>query len=253
MTTTTGPHRPAFVAHNTRQRCLAHNCTKSRSWTSRYCSAHKKRNTYYGSPNDKAIPPKELAACKEEMRLFMSTFSDHPGIKKAVEWLDRLLERAMISTNRGPCAVELDRLAQQGLTGKEALEALGGAYLWNYRRGGYAVINVGLQMVDALLRSRPYTHIDRVTASGQTKRRYKRPGGKARSAVYSIAVRPLFRLLLGIEKFLNEEEAERRRRYEAYTTPFDTPSDSPTAKGEEPTTDSNDNDSPEQREEEHQP
>ena len=123
--------RAAFASRNKRKLCSASGCGKLRHYTHAHCLNCRKRLTRYGHPSGRKILRTELEPYERQVGEVLDQFPDHPATVVAHREMEQLITRPE-SLGLLPQLVirELWRLNGGGLKAREALERVGGVYLF---------------------------------------------------------------------------------------------------------------------------
>ncbi len=168
----------------------------------------------------------KLRSFVEQARRFFDRHADHPATQAAVEYLDNLLKEGAAASRRSKLYGQLDRLYQQDLRGREALEIVAGVWLFAYYRPRSLPDDQRLtfMLAHALLRARSRTPIIRDYGERRT-RYYRRSGAKVRRALGEGLRQSLGGILRNMTDALEAEYQQRQERARKLLTPFSQDSD----------------------------
>lgn len=115
---------------NSRERCPANGCTKTRQGVARYCQAHHVRKVRYGDPHGRPIPQKEYLAELREVRAFFDTHSDHPALASANHYFQNWLDKA--KANEAPVGQSIfGKLYREGIEPQAILTEIMAIWLYS--------------------------------------------------------------------------------------------------------------------------
>lgn len=120
--------------------CSVSGCTLHRDGVALYCKHHAIQYRRNGHPLARPLTAKEGKKEAQEVARLLASNPEHPGIVAAADWLDSLLSNAktVAGTTRHSAAStrgsdELARLARNGVTGLQAVQAIGAVWVYLQR------------------------------------------------------------------------------------------------------------------------
>ncbi len=209
--------------------CSAPGCSTHRRHTSQFCRRHEYRRRLYGHCLGGKIDRKLVASYRQEFADFISRKSDTPQVKAAVALMSDLIQCGLPYRSAPGAYFRLRHLRDQGMTGREALEIVGGVWLLSRREhrslpdDDRLTYHLGL----SLFRARPYPQ--RVSfARGKERTHYLPPGSHARRAVGEYIRRRLGVFFMRVIEALDAEDRYALAQAETLATPFITTPHKPT-------------------------
>ena len=212
-----------FRRENKFQICGVPGCTTHRHNTSRYCRSHERRKSNYGDPLGSRVDSKEIAFYREQFSEFLTAHTATPQVQTALGVMDTLIQSGHPTAPlKSGVNIRLQHLCDEGVTAREALEAVGGIWLLSKRepamlpdKGNRLTHYLGL----VLFKLRPA--MKRLSFSnGKPKTSYLPPGSQARFAVGDYVRRNLGVFFIRVIEALDAQEARLRERAEIMMSPF---------------------------------
>ncbi len=183
----------------------------------------------YGHPLGGKIHPKLIASYRQEFTEFIAREFDTPQVKVAVTVISDLIQSGLPYGSAPVVDFQLRHLRDQGVTGKEGLEFIGGVWLLSRREqrslpdDDRLTYYLGL----SLFKTRPYPK--RVSfARGQERTHYLIPGSRARRAVGEYIRRRLGEFFMHVTEALDAENRYALAQAKTLATPFITTPHKPT-------------------------
>ncbi len=210
---------------NPTRHCGAPGCTRHRRRSSRYCRTHERRARLYGHPMGGQIDRKLIASYRQEFTDFIDRHADTPQVKAAVELMSDSIQRGLPYRSDPGADFRLRHLRDEGVTGKEALEIVGGVWLLSYREpralpdDARLTYHLGL----ALIKARPYPQrLYKSPTAGKMLSRSMFPGSLARRAIGEFVRRRLGVFFMRCIEAMNAEDRQDQERAQTLATPFTT-------------------------------
>ena len=113
--------------------CSVEGCSYLRYRLYSTCVHHFFRRKLYGNAKSKAIKKSELQRDRDVVTRLVERNESHQGIQKAITWLDQWLKEATES-KPVPGARHLQRLAYNGINGRDLLITCGALWAYSYRK-----------------------------------------------------------------------------------------------------------------------
>jgi hypothetical protein len=82
------------------RRCNVTGCPEQRHIWGAYCRQHQRKRYRHGHPLALSIDPKEYGVERQEVGELFDWNAEHPGLKAAQGFLQKLIEHATTQTNR---------------------------------------------------------------------------------------------------------------------------------------------------------
>lgn len=115
--------------------CHVADCHTSRLRFGRYCRTHARRLNRYGHVNGRDLPKASLAPFAAQARRILLANLDHPGVSRAIDELQRLLNDASERCRQGLALNHVDRhwsrLANHNVDALTILSAAAGVVLFD--------------------------------------------------------------------------------------------------------------------------
>jgi hypothetical protein len=127
----TGITMGGSIAANQRFWCCVNGCDGRRFKLQPYCIKHHERNRNTGDPNGSTPDPRQWAWERKAVTDLFETNPDHPGLTRALAYLDTWTQRATSADHQGNhWAQEVARVVRHGVSSKAILVELCAA--WSY-------------------------------------------------------------------------------------------------------------------------
>ncbi len=201
--------------------CSAPGCSTHRRQSSQFCRRHEYHLRMYGHPFGGKIHPKLIAGYRQEFAEFIAREFDTPQVKVAVTVISDLIQSGLPYGSAPVVDFQLRHLRDQGVTGKEGLEFIGGVWLLSRREqrslpdDDRLTYYLGL----SLFKTRPYPQ--RVSfARGQERTHYLPPGSHARRAVGEYIRRRLGVFFMRCIEAMNVEDRYALEQSQTLAAPF---------------------------------
>ncbi len=206
---------------NPTRHCGAPGCTRHRLRSSRYCRTHERKARLYGHPMGGQIDRKLIASYRQEFADFISRKSDTPQVKAAVALMSDVIQCGLPYRSNPGADFRLRHLRDHGVTGREALEIVGGVWLLSRREHRSLPDDDRLtyHLALSLFRARPYPQ--RVSfARGQERTHDLPPGSHARRAVGEYIRRRLGVFFMRCIEAMNAEDRYALAQAQSLAAPF---------------------------------
>ncbi len=205
--------------------CSAPGCSTHRRHTSRYCRRHEYRVRLYGHPMGGKIDRKLIALYRQEFTDFIDRYADTPQVEAAVALMSDSIQRGLPNRSDPGADFRLRHLRDEGVTGKEALEIVGGVWLLSYREPRALPDDVRLtyHLGLALIKARPYPQrLYNSPTAGKMLSRSMFPGSLARRAIGEFVRRRLGVFFMRCIEAMNAEDRQDQERAQTLAAPFTT-------------------------------
>lgn len=219
-------HRHRLI--NPTRHCRTPGCTRHRRRLSAYCRSHERKARLYGHPMGGQIDRKLVASYRQQFTDFIDRYADTPQVKAAVELMSDVIQRGLPYRSDPGADFRLRHLRDEGVTGKEALEILGGVWLLSYREpralpdDARLTYHLGL----ALIKARPYPQrLYNSSTAGKMLSRSMFPGSLARHAIGEFVRRRLGVFFMRCIEAMNAEDRQAQERAQTLAAPFATITD----------------------------
>ncbi len=210
---------------NPTRHCSAPGCTRHRRRSSRYCRTHERRARLYGHPLGGQIDRKLVASYRQEFTDFIDRHADTPQVEAAVVLMSDSIQHGLPYRSDSGADFRLRHLRDEGVTGKEALEILGGVWLLSYREPRALPDDVRLtyHLGLALIKARPYPQrLYKSPTAGKMLSRSMFPGSLARRAIGEFVRRRLGVFFMRCIEAMNAEDRQDQERVQTLAAPFTT-------------------------------
>ena len=225
---------------NQTRRCAAEGCNLFRRRSARLCTLHERHQRHFGHPLAGQIPLATLEAYRFKFAQFIDRHRDTPQARAAIQLCDDMIQHGLpqdvpqwrvkqMAWKRGDVDKRLDDLKQLGVSGREILDRVGGAFLLSRLdpRTLPDDIRLTFRIGMEVLKVRAYPWRDMV--SGGTKRDV--PGGLVRRVLGSYLRRHLAVFALRVEQGIAAEAKAIVDQAETLATEFAPSTPAPTDQG----------------------
>jgi len=120
-----------WVTLNQLKKCELPECNKRRRGLSRFCHYHRTKFQRYGDPNGKSYIPSTWNNERSEVIELLALNADHPGITRAIEFLDRWIFGCGRGVGVGHECIDQLHISQ--VTGRQVLTEITAIYLFSLR------------------------------------------------------------------------------------------------------------------------
>ncbi len=200
--------------------------------SSRYCRTHERRARLYGHPQGGQIDRKMLRSYRQQMADFIDTHFDTPQVQAAVALLDDMLKYGLPKElpawrhsqhKQSDVAQRIRDLRDQGVTGQEALEILGGVWLLAYREPRVLPDDLRLtyRLALELMKARTLpTRLYHSPTAGRMLSRTSHPGSLPRKAIGGFVRRRLGVFFMRVIEALDAEDRYAMQQAQTLAAPF---------------------------------
>ena len=217
---------------NPHRHCSAPGCTRHRRRSSRYCRTHERRARLYGHPQGGQIDRKMLHSYRQQMADFLDTHADTPQVKAAVALLDDMLNYGLpkelpawrhAQHSQSDVVSRIRDLRDQGVTGRELLEIVGGVWLLAHDEPRTLpddirlTYRLGLEVMKS--RTLPKRLHNSPTAGGMLSRT-SHPGSLPRKAIGGFVRRRLGVFFMRVIEALDAEDRYALKQAQTLAAPF---------------------------------
>ncbi len=203
-----------FAQANRNKKCSVPDCHNLRTFTSKLCKRHRRRNERYGDPTSRAIRAADLRGCHLTVSSFFETQKGHPGVIAARQILDEYVAGSHGQyVNR-----ELARLREKKVDGKTLLNRV--AAVWVYGAHRAYALETDRAMTFALGRAVTLAAPQTKYYSPKWGVRYRRPTATALLDIGTFIRRNIGLFLSLLVETLNKRGHIHEARAEKLFTPF---------------------------------